>query len=114
MAATFEAVTSHKTVEKQAEKSEAEAARELVRMAREQGLSLTGPEGLLKQLPKTVSLAVWDLACVTCVDKKDRQRFLQTAAEVHSASFWPAPVALRPARSFSPCPQLEGARLRTY
>ena len=34
--------------------SEAEAARELVRMAREQGLSLTGPDGLLKQLTKTV------------------------------------------------------------
>jgi putative transposase len=36
------------------EMSEAEAARELVRMAREQGLSLTGPDGLLKQLTKTV------------------------------------------------------------
>jgi transposase-like protein len=34
--------------------AEAEAARELVRMAREQGLSLTGPDGLLKQLTKTV------------------------------------------------------------
>ena len=30
------------------------AARELVRQAREQGLSLTGPDGLLKQLTKTV------------------------------------------------------------
>jgi hypothetical protein len=28
------------------------AARELVRLAREQGLSLTGPDGLLKQLTK--------------------------------------------------------------
>src|SRR3954471_4618624 len=34
--------------------AEAEAARELVRLAREQGLSLTGPDGLLKQLTKTV------------------------------------------------------------
>ena len=34
--------------------TEAEAARELMRMAREQGLSLTGPDGLLKQLTKTV------------------------------------------------------------
>jgi putative transposase len=34
--------------------AEAEAARELVRLAREQGLSLTGPGGLLKQLTKTV------------------------------------------------------------
>ena len=33
---------------------ELEAARELVRQAREQGLSLTGPDGLLKQLTKTV------------------------------------------------------------
>ncbi|NYH84040.1 transposase-like protein [Actinopolymorpha cephalotaxi] len=36
------------------ETAEAEAARELVRRAREQGLSLTGPDGLLKQLTKTV------------------------------------------------------------
>ena len=34
--------------------AEAEAARELVRLAREQGLSLTGPDGLLKQLTKIV------------------------------------------------------------
>jgi transposase-like protein len=54
MAATLEAVPSTKTVEKPTEKSEAEAARELVRMAREQGLSLTGPDGLLKMLTKTV------------------------------------------------------------
>jgi putative transposase len=33
---------------------ELDAARELVRQAREQGLSLTGPDGLLKQLTKTV------------------------------------------------------------
>ena len=33
---------------------ELEAAKELVRQAREQGLSLTGPGGLLKQLTKTV------------------------------------------------------------
>lgn len=39
MAATLEAVPSTKTVEKLTEKSEAEAARELVGMAKEQGLS---------------------------------------------------------------------------
>jgi putative transposase len=33
---------------------EQQAAAELVRLAREQGLSLTGPDGLLKQLTKTV------------------------------------------------------------
>jgi putative transposase len=54
MAATLEAVPSTKTAEKLTEKSEAEAARELVRMAKEQGLALTGPDGLLKQLTKTV------------------------------------------------------------
>ncbi|MCO4274800.1 IS256 family transposase [Pseudarthrobacter sp. HLT3-5] len=54
MAATLEAVPSTKTVEKKTEISEADAARELVRMAKEQGLSLTGPDGLLKQLTKTV------------------------------------------------------------
>ena len=40
---------------KQADASaEAQAAAELVRLAQEQGLSLTGPDGLLKQLIKTV------------------------------------------------------------
>jgi putative transposase len=34
--------------------AEAEAARELVRPARDRGPSLTGPDGLLKQLTKTV------------------------------------------------------------
>jgi putative transposase len=54
MAATLEAVPSTKTAEKKTESSEVDAARELVRMAKEQGLSLTGPDGLLKQLTKTV------------------------------------------------------------
>jgi transposase-like protein len=36
------------------ESAEADAAKELVRLARERGLSLTGPDGLLKQLTKTV------------------------------------------------------------
>jgi putative transposase len=36
------------------ESAEQRAAAELVRRAREQGLSLTGPDGLLKQLTKTV------------------------------------------------------------
>jgi putative transposase len=34
--------------------AEEKAAAELVRLAKEQGLSLTGPDGLLKQLTKTV------------------------------------------------------------
>jgi putative transposase len=43
------------TKKKQAEQSaEQQAAAELVRLAHEQGLSLTGPDGLLKQLTKTV------------------------------------------------------------
>jgi putative transposase len=41
-------------VESAVESAEAQAAAELVRLAREQGLSLTGPDGLLKQLTKTV------------------------------------------------------------
>jgi transposase-like protein len=36
------------------ESAEQRAAAELVRLAQEQGLSLTGPDGLLKQLTKTV------------------------------------------------------------
>src|ERR1700740_2607077 len=43
------------TKKKQAEQSgEQQAAVELVRLAQEQGLSLTGPDGLLKQLTKTL------------------------------------------------------------
>jgi hypothetical protein len=50
MTATLDDVTK-----KRAEESaEQQAARELVAIAREQGLSLTGPDGLLKQLTKTV------------------------------------------------------------
>jgi putative transposase len=51
MTATLDDVAKKKAAEETAEQ---QAARELVRMAREQGLSLTGPDGLLKQLTKTV------------------------------------------------------------
>src|SRR4029453_13326770 len=52
MTATLNDVTSRK---KRPEPSaEEQAAAELVRRAKEQGLSLTGPDGLLKQLTKTV------------------------------------------------------------
>jgi transposase-like protein len=48
---TLDDVAKKKQVEQSAE---AKAAVELVRLAQEQGLSLTGPDGLLKQLTKTV------------------------------------------------------------
>jgi transposase-like protein len=51
MTATLDDVTKKKPAEQSAEQ---QAATELVRLAREQGLSLTGPDGLLKQLTKTV------------------------------------------------------------
>ena len=51
MTATLNDVTKTKDFEHSAEQ---QAAVELVRAAREQGLSLTGPDGLLKQLTKTV------------------------------------------------------------
>jgi transposase-like protein len=52
MTATLDDVTARK---KRPElTAEQRAAEELVRRAREQGLSLTGPDGLLKQLTKTV------------------------------------------------------------
>jgi len=51
MTATLNDVAKKKDAEQSAEQ---QAAVELVRMAREQGLSLTGPDGLLKQLTKTV------------------------------------------------------------
>jgi putative transposase len=51
MSATLDDMARKKAGEESAEQ---QAARELVRLAKEQGLSLTGPEGLLKQLTKTV------------------------------------------------------------
>ena len=51
MTATLEDVTKKSRPEPTAEE---QAAEEMVRRAREQGLSLTGPDGLLKQLTKTV------------------------------------------------------------
>jgi putative transposase len=40
--------------------AELQTARELVRHAKERGLSLTGPDGLLKQLTKTVLETAWN------------------------------------------------------
>jgi putative transposase len=51
MTATLDDVAKRKQAEASAEQL---AAIELVRMAKEQGLSLTGPDGLLKQFTKTV------------------------------------------------------------
>ncbi len=51
MMTTLDAVSSKKKPELSAEET---AAKELVRLAREQGLSLTGPDGLLKQFTKQV------------------------------------------------------------
>jgi putative transposase len=50
MTATLDEVGKKK--EPPPEPAELQAARELVRQAKEQGLSLTRPEGLLKQLTK--------------------------------------------------------------
>jgi putative transposase len=52
MTATLDGVTKKKP--KPEMTAEQRAAEELVARAREQGLSLTGPDGLLKQLTKTV------------------------------------------------------------
>ena len=52
MTATLNDVNSND--EKKPESAEEATARELVRMAKEQGLSLTGPDGLLKQFTKSV------------------------------------------------------------
>ena len=51
MTATLDDVAKKKPAEVSAEQ---QAATELVRLAKEQGLSLTGPDGLLKQLTKSV------------------------------------------------------------
>src|SRR5271154_5234527 len=51
MTATLDDMAKRKPAEVTAEQ---QAAAELVRLAKEQGLSLTGPDGLLKQLTKSV------------------------------------------------------------
>ena len=53
MTATLPDVAAKKK-EQVEQAAEQQAAAELVRLAMEQGLSLTGPDGLLKQLTKTV------------------------------------------------------------
>jgi hypothetical protein len=53
MTATLDGVTN-KRKDKPEPTTEQKVAEELVARAREQGLSLTGPDGLLKQLTKTV------------------------------------------------------------
>ena len=58
MTATLDAAAKKK--ESLPESADLAAARELVRQAKEQGLSLTGPGGLLKQLTKTVLEAALD------------------------------------------------------
>lgn len=57
---TLEAVKRAGTTAKLNKHSEAEAARGLVKLAREQGPSLTVPDGLLKQLTQTVIETVLD------------------------------------------------------
>jgi putative transposase len=51
MTTTLDGVAKKKADQQSAEQ---QAAVELIRAAKEQGLSLTGPDGLLKQLTKTV------------------------------------------------------------
>ena len=53
MTATLDTVAARKK-DKPEPAAEQKAAEEMVRRAREQGLSLTGPDGLLRQLTKTV------------------------------------------------------------
>src|SRR5437016_13762747 len=54
MTATLNDMNATKRLAASDESAEADAAKELVRLARERGVSLTGPDGLLKQLTKTV------------------------------------------------------------
>ena len=54
MTATLDDVAKEERASREPEPRRQQAAVELVRLAQEQGLSLTGPDGLLKQLTKTV------------------------------------------------------------
>src|SRR5437879_2052453 len=54
MTATLNDMNATKRLAASDESAEADAAKELVRLARERGLCLTGPAGMLKQLTKPV------------------------------------------------------------
>ena len=56
MTVTLDEMAKRKSTEVSAEQ---QAAAELVRLAKEQGLSLTGPDGLLKLLTKSVIERPW-------------------------------------------------------
>jgi hypothetical protein len=55
------------------ELDELEVARELVRQAREAGVALTGPGGLLKAMTKTVIETALDMRTETNTDKDEEQ-----------------------------------------
>jgi hypothetical protein len=67
MTATLNDVAKKKEAEQSAEQ---QAAAELIRLAKERGLSLTGPDGLLKQLTKSVlgrdRLGAWARGPLPC------------------------------------------------
>ena len=72
------AVMTAKNNENTTRSAEVEAAVQLVRQARKQGLALTGPDGLLKQFTKTV---------------------LETALDEEEPSTWVAPNTRKAARA---------------
>jgi putative transposase len=67
MTATLDDVTARK--KKTDLSAEQQAAAELARLARERGLSLTGPDGLLKQLTKTVLETALNAFAITFSDR---------------------------------------------
>ena len=75
---TLEDVTKRK-LEPSAEQL---AAEELVRRAREQGLSLTGPDGLLRQLAKTVLETALDQELTGHLDHEKNGQVVNEAGNV--------------------------------
>jgi putative transposase len=65
MTATLDGVTKKK--DKPELTAEQKLAEELVARAREQGVALTGPDGLLKQLAKTVPASM--RSCCRCMPR---------------------------------------------
>lgn len=87
--------------------AEAEAAKELVRLAKEHGLSLTGPDGLLKQFTKNVLETAFH-------EETTEPTSRSAAGPRHSPTHGPAPPSSTgspsPARSSKPARPATGSR----
>jgi putative transposase len=106
MSATLENVTKKKP-EPTAEQV---AAEELVRRARDQGLSLTGPDGLLRQLTKVVIETALDQELTEHLGHEKNTPAGNAAGNVRNGARPKTVLTGAPGRSASRCPAIGTAR----